>query len=154
MCLTAMKERDQSLVAQLVLRLRNRLHGDLTRITGLFQMARDEKMPDKDLLERWEAWLAPRESALRLQLMMGTYELAAAWYGDLRDAVWNSASRIFNACGGKTFFISISMFHWVADIGKLVGDEEGTKVNRGSMKICYEGLSMSRNALEQFLVWV
>lgn len=150
----AMKDAGQTLVARLALRFRSRLHDELNRITELFQVAPEEKVPDADLLERWESWLALHESAERLQRLMGTDELAAAWYGGLRDAVWNSASRIFNTWGRKTVFISIIMFHWVTEVSRQVGDEEGTKVNRNNMKICYEGLSMDRSALEQYLAWV
>jgi hypothetical protein len=82
-----------------------------------------ETVADKGILDRWETWLALHEAASRLQGFMGQSELATLWYGGLRDTVWNRASPIFNSCGARTTFISIIMFHWVAENCQLLGDE-------------------------------
>ena len=117
--LTGMKEGEASFVTKLVLRLKNRLFEDVHNIQELFKVEQGETVADKDLLERWDMWLILHESASRLQQLIGTDELATLWYGTMRNAVWNSTSRIFNASNARTAFISMIMYKWLVDVSEL-----------------------------------
>jgi hypothetical protein len=130
------KREEPSLVTKLLFRLKNRLYSDIYHLQDLFRVGSGETVPEKDLLDRWETWLALHESASRLHELLGTDEFATLWNGGLRDDVWNGASRIFNATGRRTAYISVIMFRWVADVCELLGDRTGMTENLKNMDIC------------------
>lgn len=127
---------ESSCATELAGRLKNRLYDDVSRAQALFDLAKDAPVADEAILDLWERWLVLREAVARFQSLLGAGELATLWYGGLRETAWNSASRLFNACGGQIAWISIIQFHWVSEIAERFGDEEAMTVNRNNMTVC------------------
>jgi hypothetical protein len=148
-----MKEGEASFVTKLVFRLKNRLYEDVYNIQELFKVEQDEKVADKDLLERWDTWLILHQSASRLQQLIGTDELVTLWYGTVRNSIWNSTTRIFNGTNGRTAFVSMIMYKWLVDVAELLGDEDALKQNRDNVKVCYDVLPLNRRTMKKVLAW-
>lgn len=121
---------------QLAVRLRNRLYDEVARTQELCKLEENAQVSDAEILDLWERWLALHEAVTRFQRLLGTGELATLWHGGLRNAAWNGASRLSNACGNRIAWISIIQFYWVIQLAELLEDEEAMTVNRNNLKLC------------------
>lgn len=151
--LAGIHEDPASYEGRLFSRLRTRLYSDIDGLLCLFRVETDERVKEANLLERWENWLSLRESVLRFHRLLGKDELSTLWYGTLRNAVWNSITRIFNDHRYQVAFISMIMFNWVAETCRYLGDDEGTAANRNNTKLCRDELVMKPRVLKQISKW-
>lgn len=151
--LAGLEEDGTSYEGRLFFRLRTRLYSDIDTLLSLFRVERDEKVEEGKLLERWETWLSLHEMVSRFHRLIGTEELSTLWYGTLRNEVWNSTVHIFNSHGTRVAFISMIMFNWVAQMCRLLGDEEGSTVNRKNTKLCCDELFVKLSALKKISNW-
>lgn len=151
--LAGIDEDETSYEQRLFSRLRARLYSDIDALLDRFRVESGEKVEEGNLLERWENWLSLRESVSRFHRLLGKDELSILWYGTLRNAVWNSITRIFNDHGYRVAFISMIMFNWVTEMCRLLGDEEGATVNRNNTKLCRDELLVKQRVRKQISKW-
>ena len=151
--LAGIDEDETSYEQRLFSRLRARLYSDIDALLDRFRVESGEKVEEGNLLEHWENWLSLRESVSRFHRLLGKDELSILWYGTLRNAVWNSITRIFNDHGYRVAFISMIMFNWVTEMCRLLGDEEGATVNRNNTKLCRDELLVKQRVRKQISKW-
>lgn len=131
---TNWEEWRETLVGTLVTRLRSRLFQNLEESAAQFFDDDAEQAPP--LLQCWDAWLAMHDATERLGYLMGTEDVATAWYGGLQVTAWNGACRVSNTYGSKSNWISYLMFSWVVRIADIVEDEEAARINRNNAATC------------------
>ena len=124
----------ETLVGTVVMRLRSRLFQKLEESSAKFFDDDAEHAPP--LLQCWDTWLAMHDATERLGYLMGTEDVATAWYGGLQITAWNGACRVSNTYGSKGNWISYLMFSWVVRIADIVEDEEAARVNRNNAATC------------------
>ncbi|SJZ36861.1 hypothetical protein SAMN02745119_00278 [Trichlorobacter thiogenes] len=124
----------ETLVGTLVIRLRSRLFQKLEESADHFFDGDAEQAPP--LLQCWDTWLAMHDATERLGYLMGTEDVATAWYGGLQITAWNGACRVSNTYGSKGNWISYLMFSWVVRVADIVEDAEAARVNRNNAATC------------------
>jgi hypothetical protein len=124
----------ETLVGTLVIRLRSRLFQNLEESAAQFFDSDAEQPPP--LLQCWNTWLAMHDATERLGYLMGTEDVATAWYGGLQITAWNGACRVSNSYGSKGNWVSYLMFSWVVRVADIVEDAEAARVNRNNAATC------------------